>query len=152
MIIPALNEIQDRLGYLPEPELRALAKRLRVPLHRVHEVASFYPRYRLKPPPPVRVQVCRDLACFLRGAAGLRANLEALARDAGGIRIAVEGVSCLGQCDRPPAVAVNDHVYRGLSEAELLSQVKRAAAGEPLPRQRAGRSPTGWRIDVDDGR
>src|SRR5437773_12509300 len=110
MIIPALNEIQDRLGYLPEPELRALAKRLRVPLYRLHEVASFYPRYRLKPPPPVRVQVCQDLACFLRGAAGLRTNLEAWARSAEE-GIAVEGVSCLGQCDRPPAVAVNDHVY-----------------------------------------
>src|SRR5437879_3636877 len=98
MIIQALNEIQDRVGYLPEVELRALAKRLRVPLHRLHEVASFYPRYRLQPPPPVRVEVCRDLACFLRGAAGLRTNLELLARDSGGDRIAVDGVSCLGQC------------------------------------------------------
>src|SRR5205823_5397873 len=91
-------------------------------------------------------------ACFLRGAAGLRADLEALAKDAGDGRVAVEGVSCLGQCDRPPAVAVNDHVYAGLSEAELLSHVKRAAAGEPLPRQHADRSPAGWRTDPYDGR
>jgi NADH:ubiquinone oxidoreductase subunit F (NADH-binding)/NADH:ubiquinone oxidoreductase subunit E len=148
MIIQELRLIQDHCGYLPEAELRALAERLRVPLYRLHEVASFYPHYRLQPPPAVEVQVCRDMACFLRGAGTLRRNLEALASDG---QIAVGGVSCLGQCDGAPAVCINDHVYRGKGEAELTALVRAVAAGEELPRQQADRSPCGWRIDPYQG-
>ena len=148
MIIQELRLIQDRCGYLPEHELRALAQRLRVPLHRVHEVASFYPLYRLKPPPLVEVKVCRDMACHLRGAPRLQQDLQAYAHERGGGQCEVGGVSCLGQCDRPVAVTVNDHhIYRGLSEEELRGLIKKALARDPLPHQHVDRSPQGWRID-----
>lgn len=76
MIVQELIAIQDRFGYLPDHELRALAQRLQVPLHRLHEVASFYPHYRLEPPPQVTVRVCRDMACHILGAPKLRNNLQ----------------------------------------------------------------------------
>src|SRR5262245_43147647 len=151
MIVQELHHIQDRCGYLPEDELRALSRRLSVPLHRIHEVASYYPLYRLQPPATVEVRVCRDMSCHLRGAAGLRQKLEALAHEKGTGQLKVEGVSCLGQCDRPIAVSINDHVYRGLSEVELGARINTALAREPVPRQRADRSPLGWKIDPYNG-
>jgi NADH:ubiquinone oxidoreductase subunit E len=68
MIVQELRAIQNRCGYLPAEELNALSKRIDVPLHRIHEVASCFPLYRLSPPPVVDVKVCRDMACHLRGA------------------------------------------------------------------------------------
>jgi NADH:ubiquinone oxidoreductase subunit F (NADH-binding)/NADH:ubiquinone oxidoreductase subunit E len=153
MIIQALYEVQQRCGYLPREELIQLSRRLNVPLHRVHEVASFYPHFRLQPPPRVDVRVCRDMACHLRGSAGLRRSLEELAAELDQGQIAVGGVSCLGQCDAAPnVVSINDHVYHGLSEEEIHKRLRMAAAQEPLPRQHADRSPTGWRIDVYEGK
>ncbi len=149
MIVQELNHIQERCGYLPEEELRALSQRKNVPLHRIHEVASFYPLYRLQPPPVVDVKVCRDMACHLRGANRLQRSLEAAGHEFGSV--CVGGVSCLGQCDRPIAVAINDHVYRGKSEEELRRLIQTAAAREPLPHQHADRTPLGWKIDVYDG-
>src|SRR5262245_21002452 len=112
MIIQELVAIQDRCGYLPAEELRVLGRRLNVPLHRIHEVASFYPLFRLQPGPPVTVRVCRDMACHLRGSARLKGSMQALANEIGSDKVCVEGVSCLGQCDRAPsAVSINDHVY-----------------------------------------
>lgn len=151
MIVQELRQIQDRCGYLPVEELRALSHRTCVPLHRLHEVASFFPHYRLQPPAPVEVKVCRDMACFLRGAPTLRQGLEALAEEVSGGRVHVDGVSCLGQCDQAPAVDLNHHIFRGLSEQELYVFVRRAAAGEPLSPQRADRSPRGWKIDPYNG-
>ena len=55
MIVQELREIQERCGWLPPAEMRALSTRLNEPLHRLHEVASFYPLYRLEPPPTVAV-------------------------------------------------------------------------------------------------
>jgi NADH:ubiquinone oxidoreductase subunit F (NADH-binding)/NADH:ubiquinone oxidoreductase subunit E len=152
MIVQELHHIQERCGYLPEQELRALSRRINQPLHRIHEVASYYPLYRLKPPPTVEVKVCRDMACHLRGGAEIRQNLEALAREKGVDQMEVDGVSCLGQCDRPVAVSINDTVFRGLPEAAVRERINLALAREPLPRQRADREPCGWKIDPYNGK
>jgi NADH:ubiquinone oxidoreductase subunit F (NADH-binding)/NADH:ubiquinone oxidoreductase subunit E len=152
MIIQELHAIQHRCGYLAVDELMALARRISVPLHRLHEVASFYPHFRLQPPPGVDIRVCRDMACHLRGSRRLRGSLAALANDFGPSRVVVEGVSCLGQCDSAPSVlAINDHVYWGLSEADIRGHVETALANKPLPPQHADRSPRGWKIDPYDG-
>jgi NADH:ubiquinone oxidoreductase subunit F (NADH-binding)/NADH:ubiquinone oxidoreductase subunit E len=148
MIVQELQQIQERCGYLPHHEMRLLAERLGVPLHRVHEVASFYPLYRLKPPPAVDVKVCRDMACHLRGAERLQQSLAAHGREVGEGQVEVAGVSCLGQCDRPVAVTVNDHhVYRGLSENELRTIITKAVNRDRLPHQKPDSSPKGWKID-----
>jgi formate dehydrogenase beta subunit len=161
-----LHEIQHQYGYLPEDDLRRLSKRLDVPLHRLHEVASSFPGYRLTPPPPVDVKVCRDMSCHLRGAPALERGLRDLAGELGGRapdggpRVAVGGVSCLGQCDRAPAVVVGcaaeghygDYVYRGKTEGEYRDLVRRAAAGDLLRHQEADRSRPDWRIDPYAGR
>jgi NADH-quinone oxidoreductase subunit F len=151
MIVQKLREIQKRCGYLPAEELRALSRRSDVPLHRLHEVASFFPHFHLGIPPTVDVQVCRDMACHLRGAGRLQRSLGAFAQEIGESRVNVGSTSCLGQCDRAPAVSINDRVYRGLSESELLERMHAAAAHEPLPIQTIDRSPVGWQIDPYGG-
>jgi NADH:ubiquinone oxidoreductase subunit F (NADH-binding)/NADH:ubiquinone oxidoreductase subunit E len=152
MIVQELRQIQERCGWLPPEELRSLARRTNTPLHRLHEVASFFPHYRLQQGPTVDVKVCRDMACFLRRSAALQRSLEAKASEIGGGKVVVEGVSCLGQCDHAPAVSINDQVYRALPEAKLKALMESAAAQEPLEPQHADRSPGGWQIDYSGGR
>ena len=53
MIIQALRAVQDEHGYIPDKELHALAEKLKVPVYHLHGVASFYPHFRLQPPPKV---------------------------------------------------------------------------------------------------
>jgi NADH:ubiquinone oxidoreductase subunit F (NADH-binding)/NADH:ubiquinone oxidoreductase subunit E len=148
MIVQELLEIQERCGWLPREELQALGQRLNVPLHRVHEVASFYPAYRLTPPPAVDVRVCRDMACHLKGAQRLRQNLEAFGQELGGDSVYVGGVSCLGQCDQPVAVLINDHhVYRGLPEEVLRKWMRIALTRGQMPHQHVKSGTLGWQID-----
>ena len=150
-IVPELHKIQHHFGYLPDGQLRAMAERLAVPLHRLHEVASFFPHFRLTAPPDVEIGVCRDMACHLHGAAQCRRALEALASEGSDVKVHVGGVSCLGQCDGAPAVTINDQVYWRRSQQELETLVRGAMAGKPLPRQTANRDPLGWRIDPYNG-
>jgi formate dehydrogenase beta subunit len=153
MILQALHEIQERCGWLPEAELRALAARLNQPLHRIHEVASFYPHYRLQPPPAADLKVCRDMSCHLLGSAGWRVDLEALAGQFPQGQVRVAGASCLGRCDSAPRVlSLNGRVFCGLTEAEVRTLVEAALRGQPLPSQHADRSPCGWQIDPYGGR
>ena len=112
MIIQALNRYQTvRGGYLTEDDLRAVAKELQVPLHKIQELVTFYPHYRTTPPPCVEVHVCRDMTCHLRGSVKTIEQLETWAHDTYGDAVHVAGVSCLGRCDRAPAALVNEKLY-----------------------------------------
>ncbi|MBI4859365.1 MAG: NAD(P)H-dependent oxidoreductase subunit E [Candidatus Riflebacteria bacterium] len=101
-ILPALRRIQDKHGYLEPQELKRLSKAMGIPLHRLHEVGSFFPHFRLSKPPRVTLRVCRDMACHLAGSGQMLQELGKMA----GEEIRVEGTSCLGRCDRAPAASV----------------------------------------------
>jgi NADH:ubiquinone oxidoreductase subunit F (NADH-binding)/NADH:ubiquinone oxidoreductase subunit E len=105
-LILELTALQDRRGYLHDDDLHALAARLRVPLHRIQGVCSFYPHFRRTPPARFEVRACRDLPCHLRG--GRRALEGLRARCAAHPDARFEEVSCLGRCDDAPAASVND--------------------------------------------
>ncbi|WZP01064.1 NAD(P)H-dependent oxidoreductase subunit E [Isosphaeraceae bacterium EP7] len=152
MIVQRLHEIQERCGYLPEAEMRALSAEIGEPLHRLHEVASFFPHYRLAPGPAARVLVCRDMACHLRGAAELETDLKGLANELGEAKLTVGKASCLGRCDHAPSVVINDKVYWDKSASELREMI-RLAVVDPTqpPMQHASRVKPGWKIDPYDG-
>jgi formate dehydrogenase beta subunit len=152
MIIQELHKLQHEHRYLPTDELHALSDRIGVPLCRLHEVASYFPHFRLEVPPPVEVRVCRDMACWLRDSAGCKQRLSTLAGEIGGAQVEVESASCLGRCDGAPAVMVNDLVYFNKSLPELESIIRLAAAGQRLPSAGADCSPLGYQIDVYDGK
>jgi formate dehydrogenase beta subunit len=106
-LIPALNAIQARLGWLPREELEELAREVRRPRYEIEGIISFYPHFRTTPPPKVALHVCHDLSCWLRdGEDRIAAIRQRYGEDAD---VEVVEVSCLGRCDMAPAAAVNEH-------------------------------------------
>ena len=135
MLIDDLREIQARHGYLPEEELKSLSERKGIPLYEAHGVASFYPHFRLKPPPAATLRVCTDLTCHLHGACDLLETLRETVDYAGLENWEVSGVSCLGQCDGAPAVSINERSYRSMSPDRLGNFVARLAEDGTVARQ-----------------
>jgi NADH:ubiquinone oxidoreductase subunit F (NADH-binding)/NADH:ubiquinone oxidoreductase subunit E len=134
LIFSELREIQRQFGYLPADRLKALAKKIDVPLYRLHGVASFYPHFHLTPPPKADVRVCQDMSCHLRGARALRAELEESFGHSALTDAKIGGVSCLGRCNEAPAVAINEQIYTGLSQYQITAMVGDVIAGVALPK------------------
>lgn len=132
MIFDELRAIQLRHGYLPKAELESLSQRTQTPLYQIHSVASFYPHFHLAPPANAEVLVCADMSCRLNGACELRAELAR--RLAGGRpgEVQIKDVSCLGRCDRAPAVAINDVIFESVAADGIEQLARRAARGEGL--------------------
>jgi formate dehydrogenase beta subunit len=130
-LIPALNAIQERLGWLPREELEALSRDVRRPLYEIEGLVSFYPHFRTEPPVKVTLHVCHDLSCWLQGADQRLADLRERYGDDAEVEVAE--VSCIGRCDRPPAVAVNEHPGPAAEAGELIDAARagRAAAYSP---------------------
>ena len=163
MIIRELQQVYRAQGWLPRAALSEVAARLGVPLYRVHEVASFFPHFRATPPPEVEVRVCRDMSCRLRGAADVLRTCEAAAAGQPSSKLAVEGVSCLGRCDRAPALTVELHrpgragetrLYTGYSPAEARALLKGLVAGGAPASDLDTAHDDGrdWEIDVYKGK
>ncbi len=129
-IIPALYARQKSRGYLTPEDMRLVADQVGVPLYRIQSVVSFYPHFRLTPPPKVEVHVCRDMSCHLRGSVPLIDRLTNWANQAHGDNVEVCGVSCLGRCDRPIATFVNEQLFVGRDEAELAALIDQFVDGE----------------------
>jgi NADH:ubiquinone oxidoreductase subunit F (NADH-binding)/NADH:ubiquinone oxidoreductase subunit E len=147
MLIDELRVIQREHGYLPVEALRGLAERAQIPLYQLHGVASFYPHFRLTPPPAVEVRVCADMTCHLRGGDDLRRSLQARLVERGPSGVVIHEVSCLGQCDRAPAASINDAIVARLTRDRLEALVDGAAAGGPPPP--AEPSPLSSRLQID---
>jgi len=127
-LIPSLNAIQSEHGWLPREELVRLGRETKRPLYEIEGLITFYPHFRVEPPPRVEVTVCRDLSCWLHGADERIAEIHERFGD--DVEIEVREVSCVGRCDIAPAATVGEHPVRA---ADLPAAVEQARAGDELP-------------------
>jgi len=87
------------------------------------------------------------MSCHLRGGDRLRRGLEARVAQRGLAGVVVHPSSCLGQCDRAPAAALNDTILTDLTAASLAMHAESALAG--IPPTDAGRSLPSGPLTVD---
>ena len=155
MIVQELNKLQKKYGYIAEQPLRALAQRTGIPLYRWQEVASFFPHFRQQAPPKVDVRICRDMSCRLRGSATLESAVRELTEEMPQDQVCVQGVSCLGRCDRAPAAYINERVYvrRGADELlEIVKAFQQDASPDPdWDKDLSRQSAKPWEIDIYHG-
>lgn len=131
-LISLLQEVQGKLGYLPEKAMLILADFLGIPGSTVYGVATFYNQFRFTPLGKHQVKVCMGTACHL---AGGQLVLEAMSRelqiDVGGVTpdraFSLERVACVGCCALAPVVVINNTVYPRMSPPkveEVLVNIK----------------------------
>jgi NADH:ubiquinone oxidoreductase subunit F (NADH-binding) len=141
-ILHELTLLQEREGWLSEAGLRHLAERLRVPLHRLEGVSTFYTHFRRTPPKGAQVRVCRDLPCVLAGGGAACAKLRKalVKRD----NVELREVSCLGRCDRAPAAGVGRRIIDLADTRAVLNALDDPESAPPR------QSPRSWDADPYD--
>ncbi len=106
-LLPALHAVQDRIGWISQPALNYICKRLTIPPAEAYGVATFYALLSTVPRAPAVAHVCDDIACRLAGAEELCGALERTLGPAG--EPAFDGRAtwlrspCLGRCEQAPA-------------------------------------------------
>ena len=76
LLLPALQSVQSRVGWISEGALNYVCKRLGVPPADAYGVATFYALLSMAPRPRRVLHVCDDIACRCRGANELIQDLE----------------------------------------------------------------------------
>jgi NADH-quinone oxidoreductase subunit F len=130
-LIPALQALQARVGWISEGGLGYVCERLNVPPADAWGVATFYALLSTTPRPARVVHVCDDIACKCRGADALIAGLESRVGPAGAGWMRSP---CLGMCDHAPAALVttagvdpSERLLGGLDVEDVAALVGGAA-------------------------
>jgi formate dehydrogenase subunit gamma len=133
-LIPVLNAIHDRLGFLPPQTVERVAAGLNLSRAEVHGVITFYHDYRSTPPGRHVLKLCRAEACQSMGANDLVAHmarrhgleLHATADDGS---ITLEPVYCLGNCACAPAAMIDGRLVGRVNADTLDALVRDPEAG-----------------------
>jgi len=105
-LLPVLNALQARVGWISPGAMNYACRRLDVPPAEAFGVADFYALLYTRPQPPAAVHVCDDIACRFRGGEALCAELEQVFGPPGTSadgRVTWHRSPCLGLCERAPA-------------------------------------------------
>ncbi len=123
-LIPILQQVQEKLGYLPEEAMLEIAKFTGVSESRIYGVASFYAQFRFTPVGKNKVTVCRGTACYVRGAPRI---LEEVERRLGvregettkDLEYTIDTVACIGCCALSPCMMINKEVHVKLTPQKI---------------------------------
>ncbi|MHC4495167.1 MAG: NADH-quinone oxidoreductase subunit NuoE [Planctomycetota bacterium] len=123
-VLPVLQDINARCGYLPPDILRHTAHYLDIPLSQIHGMATFYNAFSLTPRGKYTISVCMGTACYVKGAQRI---LEAFERElkiqAGetteDLLFSLETVNCIGCCGQSPVVTINDDIEGYVKQAQV---------------------------------
>ena len=135
-LIMILHAIQNQYGYVPREVAMELSRELGVRLARIYEVITFYHYFKLQPPGKHNVTVCNGTACYLKGAAGLLAELRTQLGVGEGQttpdrEFHVDVVRCIGCCGMSPAVVCDGKTHGRVKPADIAGFLAAARAASP---------------------
>ena len=115
-LIPILQKVQEKLGYLPREAMTEIAAYLAIPEIDVYSVVTFYNQFRLNPPGRHSIRVCLGTACHMKGG---YITLDSWKRRLGIDRAQttpdrefdLDTVACVGCCTMAPVTVVDDKPY-----------------------------------------
>lgn len=138
-LIPLLQEIQARDGYVSRAAMAELAAALGTPVSRVYGVATFYNQFRFAPLGQHVIEVCRGTACHVKQSLALYQHLQRRLKlrpdgNSPDGRFTVISVACLGACSIAPVIKLNGEFHGHLTVESLNALLD--GLGEPVSGRR----------------
>jgi NADH-quinone oxidoreductase subunit E len=129
-LIPVLQKVQEKFGYLPEEAISEIAKFSRMSESEVFGVASFYAQFYFTRRGQHTVKVCLGTACHVRGGERI---LDEVKKDLGiepgdtteDYKFSLERVACFGCCALAPVMTVDKTVHTKMTRSKAVETLQR---------------------------
>jgi NADH:ubiquinone oxidoreductase subunit E len=134
-LIPLLEEIQDKFGYIPPASIDLIAGELGLFPVQVQGVISFYSQLYTKPQGKNVVRVCRGTACHVRGGKTILKlvkqylNLEE-GETTPDYEYTLETVACIGVCALAPNIVIGPTTYGHMNPKKVAQLLGERKGGE----------------------
>lgn len=123
-VLDALKLVQKRNGWVDDAQVAAIANMLDIAVSDVEGVATFFNRIYRSPVGRHVILLCDSIACYLTGYEDLAAAFKKeLGIEYGQTtpdgRFTLLPICCLGNCDKSPAVLIDEDTYGPVAPAEV---------------------------------
>ena len=128
-LIPILQSIQDKDGYLSAASVVDVGKHLNIPTSKIYGVATFYNQFRFEPKGKYHIQICRGTACHVLGSATVLQQLEKATKikadhtTRDGL-FSIEVVACIGACGLAPVICINGEFFAKVTDESIKKIVE----------------------------
>lgn len=134
-LIPILQDIQEKSGYLSQEAVEELERLMGISANEIYGVATFYTQFRFSPPGQHTIRSCQGTACHVRGGHPLLQELQQhLGITAGQTtedgKFDLERVACLGCCALAPVLSVDGKVHAQITAKKIPSILSQYAGKE----------------------
>ncbi len=127
--VDALNIVQRHRGWVPDEAVKDIAEILEMTADEVDAVATFYSFIFRRPVGRHVILICDSISCWVMEYNTLLAVLKSklgigFGETTADKRFTLLPISCLGACDRAPAMMVNEDLY-GPVKPEMMDEILR---------------------------
>ncbi len=137
-LLPLLNEIQRKKGYIPDADMQTIADQLGIHPVEVYSVVTFYSFFSTEKHGRYCIRVSNCPSGMLSGSERVMRKFEKEL----GIRrgektsdgmFSLEMAGCIGMCDTAPAVLINDNLIGDLTPKKIKELIAVCRKKQPLP-------------------
>jgi len=128
-ILELLQETQRKTGFLSREVMTKIAESLAVSKSDVYGVATFYSFLSTKPQGRNVIRICKSLPCHLKDG---QTVIDSIAKELGikpgetttDGKFTFTLTNCIGECDKAPAMLINNDVHGDLTPAKIARILK----------------------------
>lgn len=139
-LIPILQEIQEKEGFISEEAIIRVGSHMKLSTTKIYGLATFYDQFRFKPKGLVHLVVCNGTTCYLNGAGAILKKIrEELGIEPGETtrdgKFSYDVVTCMGGCNNGPLVMVAGEFLTGVKPEDIISilgSLKRNSSSENI--------------------
>ncbi|MGM8886446.1 NADH-quinone oxidoreductase subunit NuoE [Psychrobacter sp. 1U2] len=122
--LDALKIVQKRNGWVDDAQVNAIANILEIPVTDIEGVATFYNRIYRQPVGRHVILICDSVSCYLTGYEALSTAFRAelgieYGQTTADGRFTILPICCLGNCDKGPAVLIDEDTYGPVQPDEV---------------------------------
>jgi NADH-quinone oxidoreductase subunit E len=130
LLIPLLQKMQERFGYVPRESIEPIARALGVFPVEIYGILTFYAQFHLEPRGRHAIRVCQGTACYIMGGKDLLDHVCGkigiqVEQSTPDNRFTLERVACLGCCGMAPVVMVDNDFYGRCTAAKTDEVLER---------------------------
>jgi NADH-quinone oxidoreductase E subunit len=128
-LIPILQEVQEKEGYLSREAVIRISRHLNLPATKLYGVATFYNQFRFQPKGKYHFMVCRGTACHVKGSSRVLEMAQKMLKLKPGQTsrdrlFSLETVACMGACGLSPVMNLNGEFFAKVTPQKLVQIIQ----------------------------
>lgn len=130
ILLNKLRLIQEKEGYISIKSLKKLSESENIPISKLYGVVTFYEKFYIKKPGKFIIELCCSPTCNIKGSFNLEKYLKRkyqiiVGKTTKDKMFTLKKVSCIGCCNKAPAMLLNEKPIYNLTEKKLDSIIKK---------------------------